>query len=268
LTATCDIRFSLQNRYVRGGLANALPKLGMSNRAITFGGSATLSGNDIGADDFVNADEVDVRTRLKRYLGSHPVHAGELVILDMEPGCVAPRHLGKFEGEQQTELIAAYRLRIQVAREELQRPPFSGIQLAMYQVIVPDGKGRSGPGHDERMSGYRAAGDQGMYDQLDFICPVLYQRFGPDDAKSETLRRWIDASTKQGIEESRTLTCSDGATPIPLAPILSFWVFNPRSANDRRAVSPELVADQLEIVQQSTEVGVILFGRVRRQSPR
>jgi hypothetical protein len=129
----------------------------------------------------------------------------------------------------------------------------------MYQVIVPDGKGRSGPGHDERMSGYRAAGDQGMYDQLDFICPVLYQRFGPDDAKSETLRRWIDASTKQGIEESRTLTCSDGATPIPLAPILSFWVFNPRSANDRRAVSPELVADQLEIVQQSTEVGVILF---------
>ena len=97
-----------------------------------------------------------------------------------------------------------------------------------------------------------------MYDQLDFICPVLYQRFGPDDAKPETLHRWIDASTKQGIEESVTLTRSD-ATQIPLAPILSFWVFNPRSANDRKAVSPELVAHQLAIIQQSTEVEVILF---------
>jgi hypothetical protein len=259
LTATCDIRFSLQNRYARGGLANALPKLGMSNRAITFGGSATMSEKEISADDFVAADDDAIRTRLKRYLARHTVRAGDLVILDMEPGCVAPRHLGKFKGEQQDALIAAYRLRIQVARQELQQPPFSGIQLAMYQVIVPDGKGRSGAGFDERMSGYRAAGDQGMYDELDFICPVLYQRFGPDDAKPETLHRWIDASTKQGIDHSVKLTRSDDVTPIPLAPILSFWVFNPRSANDRKDVSPELVAQQLEIVQQATGVAVILF---------
>jgi hypothetical protein len=48
-------------------------------------------------------------------------------------------------------------------------------------------------------------------------------------------------------------------TRIPLAPLLSFWVFNGNSDNDRDAVQPESLARQLEIVQDAVGVEVIVF---------
>jgi hypothetical protein len=135
----------------------------------------------------------------------------------LEPREIAPRHLGAFEDDKklQRALIAAYRRRIRVARQVLRQTKRPGLKLGLYQVIVPDGKGRSSAEFEQRMRGYREAGEQGMYDQLDFICPVLYQRFGSDDAKPETLRKWISAASRQGIDESLTLTRKNG-TRIPL----------------------------------------------------
>jgi hypothetical protein len=43
-TATCDIRFSLQNRYAEDSLVNLLTGLGISNRAVTISGRAAGSG--------------------------------------------------------------------------------------------------------------------------------------------------------------------------------------------------------------------------------
>jgi hypothetical protein len=180
------------------------------------------------------------------------------VILDMEPRGFAPRALGEFEGRQQRELIAAYRRRIRVARQVLRRSEVPGLRLGMYQVIVPDGKGQSTDQFERRMCGYLEAGRQGMYDELDFICPVLYQRFGIDDATPATLRSWVVAATRQAIDGSHALTNRNGAG-IPLVPILSFWVFNRNSANDRQAVSPDLVARQLQVVQGAGAVAAILF---------
>ena len=108
------------------------------------------------------------------------------------------------------------------------------------------------------MCGYREAGRQGMYDDLDFICPVLYQRFGPLDAGPKRLRQWLDASTRQALDQSVTLTRRNG-DGIPLVPILSFWVFNGKSENDRDAVTPASVARQLRLVQDSTGITAILF---------
>ena len=110
------------------------------------------------------------------------------------------------------------------------------------------------------MRGYVEAGEQGMYDELDFICPVLYQRFGSDDAKPETLRKWTDAASRQGIERSLTLTRKNG-NRIPLVPLLSFWVFNKRPADDpvRPAATPQSIARQLRIVQDAVGVEAILF---------
>ena len=133
-----------------------------------------------------------------------------------------------------------------------------GLTLGLYQVIVPDGKGRSSAEFEQRMRGYLEAGEQGMYDQLDFICPVLYQRFGSDDAKPETLRRWTDAATRQGIERSLTLTRRNG-TRIPLVPLLSFWVFNGGSHNDRDALQPKRLDRQLRIVQDAVGIEAIVF---------
>ena len=258
-TATCDIRFSLQNRYAGDSLVSALANLGISNGAVTISGRATKSGNETGKEEFLDAGAETIRTTLTGFLADNGLpRANDLVILDMEPRGFAPRNLGEFEVTEQRKLIAAYRRRIRVARQVLRRTRLPGLRLGLYQVIVPDGKGRPSEGFQQRMSGYVAAGQHGMYDELDFICPVLYQRFGPDDAKPETLRKWVAAATRQAIEASLTLTRRDGAH-VPLVPILSFWVFNGRSANNRRAVPPASVARQLRIVQRAVGIDAILF---------
>jgi hypothetical protein len=269
-TATCDIRFSLQNRYAEDGLVNLLTKLGISNRAVTISGRATRSEKEISRTDFIGANAEEIRTRLTDFLEKHALPCdNDLVILDMEPEDIAPRHLGEFEDDKklQRALIASYRRRIRVARQVLRQTKRPGLKLGLYQVIVPDGKGRSSAEFEQRMRGYREAGEQGMYDQLDFICPVLYQRFGSDDAAPETLRKWISAASRQGIDESLTLTRKNG-TQIPLVPLLSFWVFNGNSDSDRDAVQPKSVARQLRIVQDAVGVEAIVFGQRGRQKTR
>jgi hypothetical protein len=178
----------------------------------------------------------------------------------MEPKDFAPRRLGEFEDDRklQRALIAAYVRRIRVAREVLRQTKRRGLKLGLYQVIVPDGKGRSTCEFEQSMRGYREAGEQGMYDQLNVICPVLYQRFGSDDAKPETLRKWLAAATKQGIDASLTLTRRNRSV-LPLAPLLSFWVFNGNSHNNRYAVRPERLARQLRIVQAAVRIEAIVF---------
>jgi hypothetical protein len=260
-TATCDIRFSLQNRYADTSLVNELEPFGISNRAVTISGRATRSEKDISRTDFIDAKADDIRTRLTDFLDEHGLpRDNDFVILDMEPAEIAPKDLGAFENDAklQRALIAAYERRIHVARQVLRQTKHPGLQLGLYQVIVPDGKGRSTSEFDQRMRGYVEAGKQGMYDQLDFICPVLYQRFGPDDAPLDTLRTWIDAASRQGVDESLTLTRRNKSR-IPIVPLLSFWVFNGNSQNSRDAVQPASIARQLQIVQDAVGVKAIVF---------
>jgi hypothetical protein len=264
-TATCDFRFSLQNRYAEDSLVNALTKLGISNRAVTISGRATRSEREISKEDFIGAKVEEIRTRLTNFLDEHELpRDNDLVILDMEPQGFAPVRLGEFAEDKNKkllrDLIAAYRRRIRVARQELRKTRKPGLKLGLYQVIVPDGKGQQSEEFKRRMRGYAEAGEQGMYDQLDFICPVLYQRFDSDDATPETLRKWLAASTRQAIEGSLSLSRRNGSR-IPLVPVLSFWVFNKRPPNDpvRPAVAPESLARQLQIVQDAVGIEAILF---------
>jgi hypothetical protein len=259
LVTTGDLRFSLQNRHADDRLAGELDAIGVSNRAVTLSGRATRSENEITIEDFLSADDGAIRERLKRFLIEHdPLRADDLVILDMEPRGFSPRALGQFEGKLQRDLIAAYRRRVHVAREVFRRSGVPGLRVGLYQVVVPDGRGRPTDGFERRLRGYLEAGRQGMYDELDFISPVLYQRFGADDAIPATVRRWVTAATRQAIDGSLALTTRDGA-PIPLVPTVSFWVFNERSADNRRAASPDLVARQLEIVHSAGRVAATVF---------
>jgi hypothetical protein len=258
-TATCDFRFSLQNRHASAAFVRRLEPLRVSNRAVTLSGRATRSEREITEDDFVRAREPEIHARLSAFLDEHSLpRPNDLVILDMEPEDFAPRKLGEFRGSRQRALIAAYARRIKVARQVLGETGLPGLRLGLYQVIVPDGRGRPSPEFRTRMDGYVAAGEQGMYDQLDVICPVLYQRYGPDDAAPSTLARWVAASSRQAIDGSLTLRRKNGGR-IPLVPVLSFWVLNGRSTNDRDAVTPRSVARQLLIVQEAIGIMAIVL---------
>jgi hypothetical protein len=260
-TATCDIRFSLQNSYASDDLVSALDPLGVSNAAVTISGYALSSEKEISIESFLAADTEAIRARFARYLEANRLpRPGDLVILDLEPQGFAPRALGEFveRKKELRELVAAYRRRIRVAEQELRERKLPGVQLGLYQVIAPHGQGESSDEFEQRMCGYREAGHLGMYDDLDFICPVLYQRFGPLDTSAERLRQWLDAMTRQALDQSLTLTRRNGKR-IPLVPILSFWVLNGKSANDRDAVTPASIALQLRLVQESTGISAILF---------
>ena len=95
-TATCDFRFSLQNRYAGVSLVNGLAELGIPNQAVTISGHATMSEREISKEDFIAASVEEIRTRLKRHLEKHEPRAGDLMILDMEPKGIAPVRLGEF----------------------------------------------------------------------------------------------------------------------------------------------------------------------------
>ena len=124
-TATCDIRFSLQSRYAETSLVNELAQFGILNRSVTISGRATRSEKEISRTDFIGANAEEIRSKLTDFLAEHELpRDNDLVILDMEPGEIAPRDLGEFESDKklQRALIGAYRRRIRVADRCCDRP--------------------------------------------------------------------------------------------------------------------------------------------------
>ena len=262
---TCDIRFSLQGAYVSDDLADDLRLLGIDDTVVTINGSALDAPKEIEEADFADVSDAAlarIRNRFTAYLerGELPRGSTDLFILDIE-GAVAPAHIGGLDGKD--AVIEGYKARIREARAVLRTRNLPDVKLGLYQVIVPDGRGRVTDGFRLRMSGYDYAGWRGMYDELDYICPVLYQRFGPDDGDAEQVQGWIDTATRQAIDSSLTLTRSNGAVICPLCPILTFWVANSpdNSQNASDAVSPESMLWQLRTLRRyrAREVAIIVL---------
>ena len=275
---TCDIRFSLQGAYASDELATDLRAFGIENTVVTTHGFALNAAKDTPESAFVDtsADAVaEIRNRFTRYLERRALpRPSDLIILDMEPEGFSPRDIGSLaDRERRDAVIGGYRQRIRTARAVLLDRNMPDVKLGMYQVIVPDGKGRPTDAFGARMGGYDDAGRRGMYDELDYLCPVLYQRFGPGDGTDGEVRGWIDASTRQGIDSSLTLTRSDGRV-IPLCPLLTFWVANSPDATNNawKAVSPELMLRQLRTLRRyrprEVEIIVLWAGSESVDEPR
>lgn len=261
---TCDIRFSLQGAYVSDDLADDLRLLGIDDTVVTINGSALNAPKEIEEADFVDVSDAAlarIRNRFTAYLEQRELPRGstDLFILDIE-GEVSPSHIGGLDRERQNAVIEGYKARIREARDVLRKRSVPDVKLGLYQVIVPDGRGLVTDDFGLRMCGYDYAGRHGMYDELDYICPVLYQRFGPDDGGAEQVQGWIDTATRQAIDSSLTLTRSNGAV-IPLCPILTFWVANRNSQNASDAVSPESMLWQLRTLRRyrAREVAIIVL---------
>lgn len=276
----CDVRFSLQGRYAS---VLDLSAFGITNTSVTIHGAAFYAGKGIDEIRFICMDRKRIAKRLKEYLKDRNLRPGldDLIILDMEPNYkdasgesinFSPGSLGRYEcpspepygKTMQDELIKAYIRRISVAREVFGKQ-WPTAKLGLFHVIVPDGKGRETDGFMQRMRGYRRAGELGMYDELDYLIPVLYHRFGPSDVPQSNgsfdiarLRNWVERSTLQALLETKTLTRRNGEA-IPLAPILTFWVNNGRSLDDNQETLPELMALQLQILPADPAVKVILL---------
>lgn len=254
----CDVRFTLMGRYPS---ELDLSDFGITNTAVTIHGYALRAGKDITEGEFIKTKEKEISDQWNDYIQEHELKPGRnhLLILDMEPRGFSPARLGQYDDVSQKKLIKAYIRRIIVARQFVQEK-WPTVKLGLYQVIRPMSKGLRNDEFIKMMSGYVRAGELGMYDFVDYLVPILYNRFGKSDvdfpAEKPKLHLWIERSTRQAITSSQKLTRRNGHS-IPLAPILTFWVANGNSDHHHRVILPETMSLQLRILQEYSSVEMI-----------
>ncbi len=136
-----------------------------------------------------------------------------------------PADLHNADSTKQAEIVTAWKLRIAAARVVL-----PNAKLTMYGTLIPDEHGdATDTTYVARKAALVAAGVSGLYDQLDYLSPILYIRFGPTDAATHWTK--LAAYTRLGIDGSRDLLTSTGAQ-LPLLPYLYYRVSNGNSVHN------------------------------------
>ena len=176
----------------------------------------------------------DVKGHLEsNYLPDHPevgTQTTEILMMDVEDPHPKDLHTHTDPAER-AKIVGAYRTRIAALRAV-----FPNAKLCMYGTLNPDGRGRpDNPQYLARLEALKEAGDNELYDELDYLVPILYPRFGPNDP----IGAWKSyrAYTEQGIEGSRQLLKSD-KTSLPVLPVTGF-----RIANDNPTHKDQLLLD-------------------------
>jgi hypothetical protein len=238
-----------QSRYADD--VRSLEDAGVKNDSWFVHGYAVGAHSSITEDEFFAATEEDIRTKLLAYLADKvelDPETTDYVILDIEHP-VHPRTLGGYlnpshdlyDPAQFTRIINAFTLRISVAREL-----FPNAQLGLFAVTTPHPFGDATlDAQVTRQGGFLAASAAGLYDDLDVLCPVIYQRFGRSDARHHS----IEPYTQLGVDSAELLRRSDGTTP-SIMPVMSLAIFNGGSANHEQPILVEDLAAQIGVLQE------------------
>jgi hypothetical protein len=218
-----------------------------------MGGDALSAGNDESLAQILSYTENTVRANFTNYLKNNKINSGDLLLLDLEYELDA-KLIGNysFNVTLQNQIIEALKMRVHVARTEL--PPET--KIALWNTILPNPRGVVTVAFNERMEGYHLAAEQGLFDELDYMLPDVYTRYGPLDADfNRTLN-----STRMAIEYSESIIRPDGSR-LPIIPILSFVVANGPggSLNSYQPVDRAMAWKQVELIQSYTDVETILW---------
>lgn len=247
---TADYRFMLNMGYNKTDLRY----VGLTNNSVSIMGYVLSAGSGESLDNFLAKSKESIRATMNSTLlgkSFYDRNTTNIVCLDIEHP-VNPRDLGDYRYNPtypMDDIIIAFKNRIEVAREF-----FPYAKLSLYGIIIPDGRGWITSGWEDKMYGYQRMGELGAFDEIDLLCPVLYQRFGPNDTHGDK----VGDMTRQAIEWSQNLTNSHGDT-IPLSPVLGFKIYNGGSVDNGDWVRPEELRKQALICQQYPSVETILF---------
>jgi hypothetical protein len=189
---------------------------------------------------FIGTKPAAVEARLARYLDKHPeVSAETTEVLMMDVEKPHPKDLHGYAKAEQRDIVRAYKRRIAALRKT-----FPNARLCMYGTLNPDGRGRADNAtYVARRDALKEAGKRGLYDRLQYLVPVLYPRFGPNDH----VGAWTSyrAYTELGIDGSRELIKSD-QRGLPLLPVTGFRVSNGNSAHNCELLLDLPVNDPLQ----------------------
>ena len=224
---TCDFRLAEESRYTNFNLS----LLGLNTRGKSLCANGYFSGSTGKSqtlDDFLAQSEAYVRNETLKLL---PVLAGgarstDLLVLDIERP-VDYNALWQYDDGLLASVVAAVRMRLRVVRSLVPRAP-----LALY--------GQQTSSNATVAAGYVRAAQLGLFDDVDYLAPVLY--LGSADQNASHL-----AEERLGAT-SRFLTTSKGAH-IPMAPLLS-WLLFP----SRRAASYTQTHDLLDAIDRLSGV--------------
>ncbi len=225
--------------------------------AETEAGRETEDGGEVleAFEEFINASEEEIEENLVRYTTHNtdlltmvadpigtPPSTETIILMDLE----SPHPNGwhkNYSDSEQASIVLAFKRRIKVTRKVFPRS-----KIALYGILVPDGRGRfNDTTYLAREASLIKAGRRGLYDDLDYLTPVLYTRFGcnvPGSDCDGNEFKTIGAMTQLGIEGSKKLLKSDGS-PTPLLPLLNFSVNNGNSAFHRKLIMDFGVPDPL-----------------------
>ena len=238
-----------QSRYADD--VRSLEDAGIKNDSWMLHGYAVVAPYDITEEEFFAATEEDIRAKLLAYLADKvelDPETTDYVILDIEHP-VHPRTFGGYlnpshdlyDPAQFTRIINAFTLRISVAREL-----FPNAQLGLFGVTTPHPHGDATlEAQMTSQGGFLAASAAGLYDDLDVLCPVIYQRFGRSDSRHYS----IEPYTQLGVDSAELLRRSDGTTP-SIMPVMSLAIFNGGSADHEQPILVEDLAAQIGVLQE------------------
>jgi len=242
---------SLQNWYAKE--TSTLNSMGVSNKSVCISSYGLLV-DGLSEEGALERTLNNTAEEVRDYLISYANHYGiardttDIVILDIEGYRFSPMYFGNYIDQSISyynpamldRILDAYKLRISVAREV-----FPNAKLGLYDTITPHGFGEADLAPMiRRQRGYEYAASQGLFEELDYACPVLYQIWGETDYGFSR----SDAVTRLGIEATRSLTRMDG-TPLEIMPMMSLTVFNGDSNHDREPARVQDVSRQIDVLE-------------------
>lgn len=242
---------SLQNWYAKE--KSTLNSMGVSNGSVCISSYGLLV-DGLSEEGALERTLNNTAEEVRDYLLSYANHYGiardttDIVILDIEGYRFSPMYFGNYIDQSISyynpamldRILDAYKLRISVAREV-----FPNAKLGMFDTVTPHGFGDADLAPMiRRQRGYEYAASYGLFEELDYACPVLYQVWGETDYGFSR----SDAVTRLGIEATRSLTRLDG-TPLEIMPMMSLTVFNGDSNHDREPARVQDVSRQIDVLE-------------------
>ena len=248
-TLLSGVRACLQSQF--SSEAASLEALGVKNDCWMVHGYAVGAPHDVTEEEFFTASVSDIEYQFGRYLSRKTdlrSNYDGMVIIDIERP-YHPRHFGQFidpesddyNPEKFEAIVDGYKRRIAVVREML-----PNCKLGVYGFPTPHPHGKiDNNSEQQRILGYEMAAARGILDQVDVICPVLYQRFGQTDNHYNRIASY----TVNGIEVGRSLRRTNG-TALEIQPLMSFKVYNGPSAHNKELIPISDLADQVEVIRE------------------
>ena len=238
----------LQSRFSNDSAS--LNSMGSHNGSWMVQGGAVGMSKKTTEAEFFSASRAQIESTFGRYLTKKSELGSAftgLMILNMEAP-FHPRNLGNYIDPASAEydplkfdaIVEGFKMRIDVVRELV-----PNCKIGLYGFPTPHAHGKATSTVEIRRTlGYELAAVRGILDQVDVICPLLYQRFGAQDNHYSRIADYMQV----GIDTGRSLRRTDG-TALEVQPLLSFKIFNGSSAHNKELVSIEDLASQVDMLR-------------------